>query len=181
MIKRLGQNSARLLMGTTLLFVAIVVGLPTSASATSEWGHLISSNSLPSQQMCLTAAAATDWSVWQNSCNWQANDIWHMKPIGDGYYNIVNPWGKCLDAYAFNHDNYGRITTWDCNGYINQQWKPYFSLNGFELKPRHAEYDNWRQGKCLDVYAYAHYAGAPVVQWDCLGGVNQLWIFSGWQ
>jgi hypothetical protein len=40
------------------------------------------------------------------------------------------------------------------------------------LKPRHAKYDHGGQGKCLDVYNYAHYGGAPVVQWDCLGGVN---------
>jgi hypothetical protein len=170
-----------------MLAVMIAFGMPAPASATSEWGQLISRNSLPNQSMCLFAAADTDWSVWQNSCNGQPNDTWHMKPIGGGYYNIINPWGKCLDVYAFSHDNYydyshGRVTTWDCKpGYSNQEWEPSFGPNGFLLKPRHAKYDNGGQGKCLDVYAYAHSGGAPVVQWDCLGGVNQLWTFTGWQ
>jgi hypothetical protein len=188
LFEQLQRKGARLLIGSTLFAVSAMIGMPASASAWSEWGQLISRNSLPNQQMCLTAAASTDLSAWQASCNnTEANNVWHMKPIGGGYYNIVNIWGKCLDVYAFSHDNFydyshGRVTTWDCKpGYSNQEWKPYFGPNGFQLKPRHAEYDNWGQGKCLDVYAFAHSSGAPVVQWDCLGGVNQLWTFSGWR
>jgi hypothetical protein len=183
---KIGRNKARLLVGATLLVVAVVVGVPAPASAAAPNRiRLISMNSLPNQNMCLTAAASTDWSVWQYRCEWQnPNDVWRMVPVGGEYFNIVNDWGKCLDAYAFNHDNYGRVTTWDCKpGYTNQQWKPYLSIYGFQLKPRHAEYDNGGRGKCLDVYAYAHDNGAPVVLWDCIGGAtNQLWTSSGpWQ
>lgn len=188
LFEQLRRRSALLLVGAALFAVAAMVSMPAPASAWSEWGQLVSKNSLPDQPMCLTAAASTDWSVWQDSCrNTEANNVWQMKYIGNGYYNVKNIWGKCLDVYAFSHDNYydyshGRVTTWDCNpGYTNQEWEISSGANGFLLKPRHAKYDNGGQGKCLDVYAYAHYGGAPVVQWDCLGGVNQLWTFTGWQ
>jgi hypothetical protein len=178
-LRQLGQGSARLLIGGALLAMTVAISVPAPASASAEspnWLRLKSMNSLPGQDMCLTAAADTDWSVWQAICEHQwANDVWRMVPVGGGYYNIKNAWNKCLDAYGFNHDNYGRVTTWDCNGYTNQQWKPYFGVNGFQLKPRHAEFDNGGQGKCLDVYGFAHYGGAPVVLWDCLGGPNQMW------
>ena len=175
---RLKQRGPLLFIGSTLFAVSAMVGIPTPASAWSEWGNLVSQDS----GLCLTAAAATDFSVWQASCsNWQGNAYWRMKPIGNGYYSIVNPWGKCLDVYAFNHDNPGRVTTWDCNGYTNQQWAVTTSIYGLNLKPRHAINDNGGRGKCLDVIGFSHTSGDPVGQWDCWGGQNQLWRFTGWQ
>ena len=42
-------------------------------------------------------------------------------------------------------------------------WAPWF-----EIVARHS-------GKCLDVYEWSLADGARVVQWDCHGGMNQLW------
>jgi hypothetical protein len=182
LFRKLRGKSTRLLIGASTLAVAVLVGVPTPAFA-DNWqpqysGRLVSQNSLPGQQMCLSTTYGTGSTVYQWACTggWWAQQ-WSIVPVGDGYYSKIVSWqGNCLDVYAYNHDNYGLVTTWNCiDGASNQEWHIGWTAHGFILQPRHAIFDNWGQGKCLDVYAFSHDNDGRVVQWDCLGGVNQLW------
>lgn len=182
LFKRLGQKSTRLPMGVLLLAMVGIVGVPAPASALNGgyYGHLISSDS----HMCLAAPGVTGppWSAFQMNCATNnVASLWHMQPIGNGYFKIRSVWNNCLDVYAYSHDNKALVTTWPCiDGASNQEFSLGQSWNGFTLKPRHARYDNWGAGKCLDVYAFSHDEGAQVTQWDCWGGANQLWSYDAW-
>lgn len=185
LFKQLKQKITPLLIGAALFALAAMVGVPASASAASSdgyWGQLISKNTPPPYRKCLTAQGDPGNSVYQDYCSNDSWKLWHMQPIGNGYYKIQSGWdGHCLDVYAYSHNNYAKVTTWPCiSGASNQEWTLGLSSTGFALKPRHAQYDNSGRGKCLDVFAYSHNNGAPVVQWDCLGGVNQFWSFRLW-
>jgi hypothetical protein len=182
-LERPGRQHTRRHMAAIVFAAAVVVGIQTPAFAASSdgyWGQLISRNSEPRYLKCLTTQGDAGLSVYQDYCSNDSWKLWHLKPVGGGYYNVISDWdGHCLDVYAFNHDNYGLVTTWRCNGYTNQQWSLGLSSKGFTLKPRHARYDNDGAGKCLDVFAFAHNDGAPVVQWDCNGAMNQFWAYDG--
>jgi Ricin-type beta-trefoil lectin domain len=202
MIKQQRRKSVWLLLAAILLAGVTTVGIsvPASASAPvfqeSNWGKLYSNDSLVSYPKCLIAQGQNN-RVLQDTClNSSQNELWHFNPQGNGYYTIESGENSgtvpgprtCLDVLAFNHDYYGNVTTGPCNGSTNQQWYVNWVSNDFfSLKPRHAIFDgpgyidsnnHWSpRGKCLDVFAFAHYNDAPVVQWECNGAVNQLWSY----
>lgn len=87
---------------------------------------------------------ATDIDIIQSDC--QVSPIWFLSSYG-GYYNIAaishamdhaapvleqgeyyqireSPGNKCIDVDGWNHDNPGRIISWDCspNDNDNQLW-----------------------------------------------------------
>jgi Ricin-type beta-trefoil lectin domain-like len=188
MVKLLRQQRRKgvhLLAFAALLAAMIVGGMPAPAFADNwqpeYYGQLVSQNSLPGRPMCLTNQG---WYMDQTSCQNLPRQLWTITPVGDGYYSRITSTfnGGCLDVYAYNHDNGATVDTWPCiDGASNQEWRVGWTAHGFTLQPHHAIYDNWGSGKCLDVYAYSHDSGSgsdflgQVVQWDCLGGVNQLW------
>lgn len=180
--KQLRRKMAGLFVGVLLFTVVGVVAAPAPASALKGgyYGHLISKDS----RMCLAAPAVTGppWSAFQMNC--ATNDVaslWHMQHIGNGYFKIRSVWNNCLDVYAYSHANQALVTTWPCQeGASNQEWTVGQSWDGFTLKPRHARYDNWGTGKCLDVFAFSHSEGGQITQWNCWGGTNQLWSYDAW-
>lgn len=173
--KQLTQKCAWLHTGVMGLALAVVVGLPMPASAASGYWAQVSTKNSPG--MCLTYGNQGD-SVFQRGCD-TARQSFYVQPIGDGYYSKLQsgPYGgTCLDVFSYSHSNHALVTMWPCiNNASNQEWHIGWTPNGFTLQPRHAIFDNWSRGKCLDVFSYSHSWGAQVVQWDCLGGVNQLW------
>jgi hypothetical protein len=205
LFKQLEQKSARLLVGVTLFVAAVVIGVPAPASAASAdgyWGQLISKNSLPYYKECLSKTWQPGVTVFQDHCENNSWQLWHMTPVGGGYFNIISNevaqdgTHHCLDVYAFSHDYGAKVTTWPCNGYTNQQWYlKWVSSDSFILKPRHAISDGpyyvspykpplgypgtYPAGKCLDVSGYSQSNGAQVFQWECLGGANQQWSYDG--
>jgi hypothetical protein len=186
-LKQLGRKNAQLLIGATLFAAAVMVGVPTPASAANNYGYgqLISKNSLPGQQMCLTnyGSRSEGFTVYQYPYSNASRQLWRMQPIGGGYFKIISGFNDktSLEVLDSSHNNHATVTTWQCMpGASNQEWSTGQSLDGFTLKPRHSKFDNAGRGKCLDVFAYSHSNVAPVVQWDCLGGVNQLWSYDLW-
>jgi Ricin-type beta-trefoil lectin domain-like len=67
-------------------------------------------------------------------------------------------------------DNGQHVIMLEKTGGLNQQFD-FRDMGGgrVEIVARHS-------GKCLDVFEWSFAAGAPVVQWDCHGGANQLWF-----
>ncbi|PLS67685.1 MAG: hypothetical protein CV045_12210 [Cyanobacteria bacterium M5B4] len=93
--------------------------------------------------------------------------------------------GKCLDIAGWKKDNGAFLTQWDCHNGDNQKfraveagdelqasWRDRLS-NRFWLVAKHS-------GKCLDVSGGSKANGAPIVQWTCHGGNNQVWEQDGW-
>jgi hypothetical protein len=189
---RLGRRSTRLLTVIALAALTIVGGMsaPASADHRSYWGLLTSSNSSLRWPMCLAASGNPGDSAYQLNC-WETDNhqLWHLQevvgPKADGYFTIVSAWnGHCLEVEGSSRADYAKVTTRRCQaGHLNQQWRVGWAKDKlrFSLQPRHTlGTKSIYPTKCLDVFAYSHRSGAPVVQWACLGGMNQQWSYSEW-
>ena len=96
-----------------------------------------------------------------------ANQIWTLKPNGEGYYSIVSEVsGKCLDVTGSSQAAIGLIQ-WDCHGSANQQFKVTQNTSEtFLISARHS-------GKCLDIPESAKSNFMSLIQYPCHGKDNQ--------
>lgn len=99
-------------------------------------------------------------------------------PLGNNAYTIrpVNNQGRCMDVTDVSQANGARIQLYTClgNGQTNQGfyfWSVDGTSNDYEITPMHS----W---KCLDVWDWSMNDGAPMQQWDCLGGTNQIFTVT---
>ncbi|HYD43532.1 MAG TPA: ricin-type beta-trefoil lectin domain protein [Anaeromyxobacter sp.] len=75
--------------------------------------------------------------------------------------------GRCLDVPNLSQTNGTKLTIWDCNGGVNQQWTQ-TSSNTFQVFG----------SKCLELPGGATAAGTQVQIGDCTGGTHQQWRFN---
>jgi hypothetical protein len=76
------------------------------------------------------------------------------------FYSIENDWdgnSKCLDVFAYNTHNGGKVVTWNCNGSTNQQFA-YDDKERFIAK---------HSGKCLEISQGRMDSNTPIVQNEC--------------
>jgi hypothetical protein len=87
-----------------------------------------------------------------------------------GNFIINTRSGLVADVLAGSTDNGQDVVLYPKTRGLNQQFD-FRDMGGgrVEIVARHS-------GKCLDVYGWSLADGGPVVQWDCHGGNNQLWL-----
>ncbi|MEU8390807.1 RICIN domain-containing protein [Micromonospora sp. NPDC048842] len=60
----------------------------------------------------------------QWSANGGTNQMWYLRPTGDGYYTIVGRGsGLAADVYAASTSDGAQVVQWTANGGTNQQWQ----------------------------------------------------------
>lgn len=102
------------------------------------------------------------------SCSGEANQAWMLNDTGNGEYQLIAEHsGKCLDVPNGSTANDMRLQQWACAPGDKQLWTLEDMGGGYHAIKSVAS------GKCVDVYMQSS-DGAPVVQWDCHGGDNQL-------
>lgn len=110
----------------------------------------------------------------------QKNQIWHLVPVDDRYFQIKSMQsGKCLDVARQEVNNNGaRVQQWTCYGaeQANQMWSLIPMSGGYQIRSKES-------GKCLDVpWEIADKNGARVQQWTCYDNegsnrhLNQRWL-----
>ena len=85
----------------------------------------------------------------QYTCNGTAAQMFRFAYTDSGYFQIINPNGKCVGVRGAGQGDYVLIEQETCNGAYSQQWMlqstPYSTI---QVVARHS-------GKCMDV------TGAP--------------------
>ena len=60
----------------------------------------------------------------QWTANGGTNQMWYLRPTGDGYYTIISHnSGLAADVYAASTDDGAQVVQWTANGGTNQQWQ----------------------------------------------------------
>ena len=60
----------------------------------------------------------------QWSANGGTNQMWYLRPTGDGYYTIVaRNSGLVADVYGAATNDGAQVVQWSANGGANQQWQ----------------------------------------------------------
>jgi len=60
----------------------------------------------------------------QWTANGGTNQMWYLRPTGDGYYTIVgHDSGLAADVYAASTSDGAQVVQWTANGGTNQQWQ----------------------------------------------------------
>jgi Ricin-type beta-trefoil lectin domain/Ricin-type beta-trefoil lectin domain-like len=109
-------------------------------------------------------------------CNGGANQIWNM--LSDGTIRNLQS-HRCLDADTNTIGGNGtKVQLWDCNGGPNQKWRwPGYAFGTGFLG---SENINAQSNRCLDADLGTIGENGTIIQlWDCLGGLNQLWLNPG--
>ncbi len=110
---------------------------------------------------CLDAADST--AVRIQDCAGTPAQSWRLDPDG----SVVNTGsGNCLDAVAHGTSPGTALTTWACNGGLNQRWDRGASTGVLKGQA---------SGRCADVPAADQTNGTRPALWDCNGGGNQAW------
>jgi galactose oxidase len=115
-----------------------------------------------------TAAGAT---IIQYPCAGSTNEQWTLHPTG-GYYEVVsNRSGLCVS----NNGNAGEGA-----GIVQETCSSTKTSDLWTLKPVGGSYEliSANGGNCLAIGAASQAAAAPVIQWACYGGLEQLWSLS---
>ena len=120
------------------------------------------------------SSTADGAAVQQWTCQGGNNQLWALRSVGDGYYQIVvRHSGKCLDVSSASTADGAAVIQWTCKAGTNQQWRLQDVGSGYvELVARHS-------GKCLDVTSASIADGARLEQWVCTNGENQQWNLAG--
>ncbi|MEZ4236179.1 MAG: RICIN domain-containing protein [Myxococcota bacterium] len=146
--------------------LALLLGLPGVASATTYYGAMVSVDS----GLCIDVPGfyTGNIQVQQYSCNYGRNQMWTEVSTGTpGWYTIrALHSGKCLEIAGWSTGNGQLAQHYTCNGGANQRWYK-VDLGGGEYA-----YINAYSGKCLDVDGSSQ-SGYPLQQWTCHFGDNQ--------
>lgn len=95
------------------------------------------------------------------------------------YYLISedNNGGHCLDDPNSNTSNNTRMVIWDCLNGNNQRW-----YNDTQVAPNASPAQYWIKnqvsGKCLTVQNASMDDNAPVIQYTCNAGANEVWYYD---
>jgi Ricin-type beta-trefoil lectin domain-like len=90
---------------------------------------------------------------------------------------IVTPAGNCLDVKGASVANGAPVIVWQCNRQANQSWlvtsrkTDDYGQSWFEIRNRHSD-------MCLDVQQKSTEPEAKLIQYQCNGGDNQLFLLS---
>ena len=91
----------------------------------------------PSRSWCACAAcdsgkvldvnagsSTTGLQLQQWTANGGTNQMWYLKPTGDGYYTIVSHnSGLLADVSGASTSDGAQVVQWTANGGTNQQWQ----------------------------------------------------------
>lgn len=113
-------------------------------------------------------AKAIQWSC-QTGRNTQKWWVWVIQ--GDccgGYVYLYNAHsGMCLEAWTATKP--WQLEQGNCDWNTTEVW-----AKSGGVSSGYWSYMNYYSGWCVDVGASRKDNGAPIVQWDCLGGANQV-------
>ncbi|BDR53623.1 hypothetical protein KIM372_15300 [Bombiscardovia nodaiensis] len=99
------------------------------------------------------------------------NQMFHIKPVGDGNYTITSSnSGKALDVAFASLNNGTPIIQYSSNGGINQKWSFYQGPDGY-LYIASAMGDS--RSKFLDIHGAVDTPGTRANLWEYTGGTNQ--------
>jgi hypothetical protein len=118
-----------------------------------------------------SAGTADGTKIQQWTCNGTVAQVFQLKSIAGGAFNLVNPnSGKCVDVSGSGTADGTKIQIWDCNN---------TGAQSFRLTATDGDYAtivNTHSGKCLDVNGVGSADGTPVYLHACDGGTNQQWL-----
>ncbi|HOX45003.1 MAG TPA: RICIN domain-containing protein [Myxococcota bacterium] len=122
--------------------------------------------------MCLTAKG-TDKPLRQHTCKGDPDQLWELKPIEGGFYQlVVKSSSQCADVAKRKKAEGADVVPHACKqGADTQNQQFQFSeaaKDEFEILARHSE-------KCLDVTGASKSGGAEIQQHSCHGKPNQRW------
>ncbi|WP_433476968.1 RICIN domain-containing protein [Spirillospora sp. CA-142024] len=102
-------------------------------------------------------------TVW--NCHGGSNQRWTFDDKGRIKSDL--PGDKCLDVRGGNGGNGAAINLYECNASSAQQWH----FEGDRLV-------SGVNGHCLTIVAANFAGGGAVVNWECVGHVEQTWELS---
>jgi hypothetical protein len=159
---------------------SVVTANDVSAAAYPPWEGRRLRNGMHYFQ-CLDANRNTWWGnnstvqLWE--CNGWSNQQWWANWNHAAVTEVRTPGfpagpvgGRCLDAWDYGTGFPFRVSTWHCNGSLQQKWRV------MEQAPRNVVLINMKYGLCLDVpTAVPPFGGGRVGLWPCHNGDNQEW------
>ncbi|AEY85461.1 putative glycosyl hydrolase [Streptomyces hygroscopicus subsp. jinggangensis 5008] len=162
--------------GAIATFVWSSTGTPAGPIDSAAWYQVVNANS----GACLDAVdwgTANGTAVQQWTCGTGANQAWQFRPVGDGFYQVVNRHnGKAwdVDGGSGATADGARVHLWDYVAGTNQQWRPepVGSSGQYRFVARHS-------GKCLTVDNSSTANGARVSQQGCNGSSAQAFGLAG--
>ncbi|WP_170323562.1 RICIN domain-containing protein [Cryptosporangium phraense] len=95
-----------------------------------------------------------------------------------GLYQIIgSPSGKCIADPNASPDNGVQMIIWPCHNPPTSEQEFWAEKHGTE------DWELWSNfnGKCLTVLNASLKSNAPVIQYDCTLGANELWRFDNYR
>ncbi|MHB8338048.1 MAG: RICIN domain-containing protein [Ignavibacteriaceae bacterium] len=119
------------------------------------------------------ASVSAGANIQQWSDNQQANQMWKITNLNNGYYklsSVCSGFACCLDVAGGSTSDGANIQQYTDNGNSQQQWKIVNLNNGgyYKLVDKNAN-------KCADVAGGSTSDGANVQQWTDNGNAQQQW------
>ncbi|TDB71936.1 RICIN domain-containing protein [Micromonospora sp. KC721] len=99
-------------------------GTPTWTISTTQDAYTLRYTA-SGQVLDVNAGSSTvGLQLQQWSANGGTNQMWYLRPTGDGYYTIVGRNnGLTADVYAASTSDGAQVVQWSANGGTNQQWQ----------------------------------------------------------
>lgn len=106
--------------------------------------------------------------IVQWDCHGQRNQLWRLKDVGDGKFEIRSAsTDLCMDVAYFSKDNGAKVLQWPCTGSDNQRVRILDRGDGKK------SFQFAHSGRCLDVAGGRPDNGIQLQQWDCYGNSAQ--------
>jgi glucose/arabinose dehydrogenase len=115
-----------------------------------------------------SSATANGGNVQQWTWNGTKTQVWRIKDVGAGFYQIVNGnSGRTLDVSGVSTASGANVQQWDWGGGDNQRWKLTRNTEGYYVvTAKHS-------GQALDVYGVGTQDGANITQYPVHNNANQ--------
>jgi hypothetical protein len=88
----------------------------------------------------------------------------------DGRYN------QCMGVAGSTQANGGRVVSWNCLIIPDQRFYLEVVRTGNEVLPTLFRFRPAHSGKCLGISASSTAPGAPLIQWNCIGVQDQVFL-----
>src|SRR4051794_7677412 len=99
-------------------------GTPTWTISTTQDAYTLRYNASGKVLDVNAGSSTTGLQLQQWSANGGTNQMWYLRPTGDGYYTIVGRNnGLAADVYAASTSDGAQVVQWTANGGTNQQWQ----------------------------------------------------------
>ena len=99
-------------------------GTPTWTISTTQDAYTLRYNASGKVLDVNAGSSTVGLQLQQWSANGGTNQMWYLRPTGDGYYTIVGRnSGLLADVYGASTSDGAQVVQWTANGGTNQQWQ----------------------------------------------------------